>query len=99
MPRRSSSSVLTNLAEYTLPELYDLENPDFEPDGSFYLALAQQCRGAVLDLGCGTGRITIPLARQGMSITGLDVVPEMLAYAQSKAAELPITWVLADVRT
>lgn len=99
MPRRSSSSVLTNLAEYTLPELYDLENPDFEPDGSFYLALAQQCGGAVLDLGCGTGRITIPLARQGVSITGLDVVPEMLAHAQSKAADLPITWILADVRT
>jgi SAM-dependent methyltransferase len=97
--RRSSPISLANLVEYTEPDLYDQENPDFEPDGPFYLSLAHQYPGPVLDLGCGTGRITIPLARQGVPITGLDVMPPMLARAQAKAADLPITWIQADVRT
>jgi SAM-dependent methyltransferase len=99
MTRRSSSTILANLVEYSQPDLYDLENPDFEPDGSFYLALTHQFPGPVLDLGCGTGRITIPLARQGVSITGLDVMPAMIARAQSKTADLPIRWIQADART
>ena len=99
MTRPASPTVLANLVEYSEPDLYDRENPDFEPDGPFYLALAHQCSGPVLDLGCGTGRITIPLARQGVPITGLDVMPPMLARAQSKAADLPITWIQADART
>jgi SAM-dependent methyltransferase len=95
----SSPTILADLVEYAEPDLYDRENPDFEPDGPFYHALSQQYRGPVLDLGCGTGRITIPLARQGVPITGLDVVPAMLARARSKAADLPIAWVQADART
>jgi SAM-dependent methyltransferase len=95
----SSSTLLASLAEYSEPELYDLENPDFAPDGPFYLALARQYGGLVLDLGCGTGRITIPLARQGVPITGLDVMPAMLEHARAKAAGLPITWIEADART
>jgi 2-polyprenyl-3-methyl-5-hydroxy-6-metoxy-1,4-benzoquinol methylase len=88
----------TNLEDYADPILYDLENSDFEPDGPFCLSLAQQLGGRVLELGCGTGRVTIPLARQGIKITGLDIVPEMIACAQRKAGNLPIEWVEADVR-
>jgi len=90
-----------NHAEYRHPELYDLENPDFEPEGLFYLSLAQELGGPVLELGCGTGRRTIPMAQRGIAMVGLDVVPEMLAVAREKAAtagDLPIEWVEADVR-
>jgi len=52
---------LDNLSEYSDPKLYDAENRDFEPDGPFILSLAKQLGGAVLELGCGTGRVTIPL--------------------------------------
>ena len=88
----------TNLVEYQHPELYDLENPDFEPDGLLYLAIAREMGGAILELGCGTGRFTIPLAQQGLEITGLDIAPEMLAAARRKAGALPIQWVEADAR-
>jgi hypothetical protein len=46
-----------NLSEYSDPKLYDAENLDFEPDGSFILSLAKQLSEAVLELGCGTGRM------------------------------------------
>lgn len=89
----------TNLEEYSDPFAYDAENDSFEPDGPFYLTLAQRIGGSVLEVGCGTGRITIPLAQQGIQITGLDIVPQMLERARSKAASLPIRWVEADVRS
>jgi SAM-dependent methyltransferase len=87
-----------NLVEYTDPVLYDLENDKFEPDGPFYLALARRLGGSVLELGCGTGRLTVPLAQQGFDMTGLDVMPKMLARAREKSRGLPIQWVEADVR-
>lgn len=86
-------------AEYRDPVLYDLENPDFEPEGSFYLSIARELCGPILELGCGTGRMTIPLAQNGLELTGLDAVPVMLRRAQQKAGGLPIDWVEADVRS
>jgi SAM-dependent methyltransferase len=95
-----------NLREYAYPHLYDLENAEFAPQGPFYQALAEQTGGPVLELGCGTGRLTIPLARAGLAITGLDIVPAMLERAQQKTGDLstgsgqalPVQWVEADVR-
>jgi SAM-dependent methyltransferase len=46
-------------------------------DGAFYLAQAQAA-SPVLEIGCGTGRVTIPLAAAGVDITGLDVSASML---------------------
>jgi SAM-dependent methyltransferase len=87
-----------DLSEYADPVLYDSENTAFEPDGPFYLDLARQAGGPVLELGCGPGRLTIPLAREGLDITGLDVTAGMLARAQAQAGALPIRWVEADAR-
>lgn len=90
---------LDNLSEYSDPKLYDAENSDFEPDGPFMLSLAKQLGGTVLELGCGTGRVTIPLAKSGVEIVGLDIVPGMVELAKQKSVELPIEWIVADVRT
>ncbi|MGI9120650.1 MAG: class I SAM-dependent methyltransferase, partial [Acidimicrobiales bacterium] len=40
---------------------------------------------SVLDAGCGTGRVTIELARRGIAVVGVDVDAEMLATARAKA--------------
>jgi SAM-dependent methyltransferase len=87
-----------NLVEYADPQIYDLENHEFEPDGPFLLEIAKRASGSVLELGCGTGRLTIPPAQNGVDITGLDVVPGMLEYAKQKAGALPIQWIRADAR-
>lgn len=47
----------------------------------------------VLDLGCGTGRHTLSLARKGAIVTALDQSPEMMAIARQKAGNLPVTWI------
>lgn len=87
-----------NQSEYDDPLLYDLENSDFAPEGPFYLDLARRVGGPALELGCGTGRFTIPLARAGVAITGLDAARPMLEHARRKAGDLPVTWVEADAR-
>jgi SAM-dependent methyltransferase len=69
-------------------------------DIPFYLSHAATACGAVLEIGCGTGRVTIPLAAAGVEITGLDVSASMLEEAKCKAPEQGITvrWVEADAR-
>lgn len=88
-----------NLEEYADPALYDLENKDFEPDGLFLLNLAKELQGPVLEIGCGTGRVTIPLAQNGLDITGIEIVPGMLERAKLKAQGLPVVWISADARS
>ena len=87
-----------NLSDYVDPVLYDLENGRHEPSEKFYLSLAQRFGDPVLELGCGTGRFTIPIAQSGLKITGVDIVPQMLEKGKEKADALLITWVEADGR-
>ena len=47
-------------------------------DIAFYVAQAKAARGPILELGCGTGRILLPIARAGCTITGIDSSPAML---------------------
>ena len=54
----------------------------------------------ILELCCGTGRLTIPIAKDGYSICGVDYTPSMLEQAKMKAieAELVIDFIEADIR-
>lgn len=61
--------------------------------------LAQETDGPVLEIACDTGRVTIPIVRQGFPVTGRDIVPGMLERARRKSAGLPIRWVEGDART
>ncbi len=65
---------------------YDAFNVPYQDDMKFYLAEAKKARGPVLELACGTGRLTIPLAAAGVDVTGLDLAGPMLARARAKAA-------------
>ena len=58
-------------------------------DRDFYLDLASEYGGPILELGCGTGRITLPFARQGLNVTGVDASGSMLAVLRAKLAKEP----------
>lgn len=66
----------------------------------WYHRLALDTGGPVLELGCGTGRVTLPLARAGLEMVGLDNSPAMLETAQARAdaENLPARFVLGDFR-
>jgi ubiquinone/menaquinone biosynthesis C-methylase UbiE len=48
------------------------------PDAEFYRSLAIETGGPVLELGCGTGRVLLPIAREELACTGLDLAPDLL---------------------
>jgi SAM-dependent methyltransferase len=67
-------------------EAYDVIFDFFRVDLPFWLGFAD--RGPVLDLGCGTGRVTIPLLQAGLEVDGLDLWEPMLARLRAKAEAL-----------
>jgi SAM-dependent methyltransferase len=75
---------------YADAALYDYEYRRRRADVTFYRELARR-RGAgrILELGAGTGRVTIPLARDGRSVVALDQSPAMLARLRARIAQLP----------
>jgi SAM-dependent methyltransferase len=79
---------------------YDAMNRDIVADIPFYLEEAKRTAGPVLELACGTGRLTIPIAQSGISIEGVDRSPSMLAHLRTKAelAGVRIPFTEADVR-
>lgn len=70
---------------YEYPELYDALLP-VGAHLQFYLDLARQNPGGVLELACGTGQLAVPIAAADLPIIGLDRSPAMLAAAKSRAA-------------
>jgi SAM-dependent methyltransferase len=71
---------------YDRPDLYDLVAPRDPALEGFYVEAALTREGPVLDLACGSGRLSIPLARAGKEVVGGDASPEMLEHARRAAA-------------
>lgn len=78
-------------------EVYDARfahgDPLLEGDTDFYLEYAKRYGrgggGPVLELGCGTGRITWALAKMGCDVVGLDLSPLMVSQAKDKMLTMP----------
>ena len=69
--------------------LYDHYATGVEGDVQFYVAEARTAAGPVLELGCGTGRILLPIAEAGGEVIGLDLSPSMLGILHGKLAKRP----------
>ena len=71
-------------------QLYDQVIPYRDrPDVQFFVNAAIESGGPVLEVGCGTGRILIPTARAGITITGLDLSDHMLDVCRADLKEEP----------
>jgi SAM-dependent methyltransferase len=75
---------------------HDVECGSYGADLELWEQLADRAGGPVLELGCGTGRVALHLARRGHAVVGLDLDPELLAVLVSRAAGLPIEALAAD---
>jgi SAM-dependent methyltransferase len=68
--------------------LYDWEYRRRRSDVAFYRMLAAERGGPILDLGCGTGRLAVPLARDGHRVLGIDLSSAMLGRAAERLRRL-----------
>jgi SAM-dependent methyltransferase len=85
---------------YHRPDLYDLMAPHDPVLERFYVEMACERGGRVLDLACGSGRLTVPLARTGLQVTGGDLSTQMLQHArrQGRSEAVDLDLVELDMR-
>lgn len=84
--KTADSSWHGNVPDY--PELYDLLHNEPKAEVSFYQRMSEGC-DSVLECGVGSGRLAIPLAREGKVVYGIDNSPEMLAAFKRKLETEP----------
>ncbi len=85
--------------DYLAPAKYDKYYDAYATLPERFLAdLAS--RGRVLELACGTGRIAIPMAENGLEVTGIDYSEPMVSLARSKAEDrqVRVDWIRDDIR-
>ena len=75
-------------------EIYDLQSHAItggtpNADVEFFLRLAQEVGGPVLEIGCGTGRVSTRMAEAGFEVVGIDRSVGMLRQAEARRATLP----------
>ncbi len=75
---------------------HDIECGAYDADLPLWRELARDAAGPVLDVGAGTGRVALDLARVGHHVTALDRDPALLAALAERAAGLPVDTLVAD---
>jgi SAM-dependent methyltransferase len=75
-------------------ELYDIMCPGLDDLIDFYVDLAREAKGPVLEIACGTGRVLLPMLLAGVDADGLDLFQPMLDTARRKADALGLSPVL-----
>ena len=86
----------TNYTEFSDPRLvalYDTLNP-FGDDSEFFCKQAEKLSAkTIIDLGCGTGLLTVELAKRGHQMTGIEPSEAMLAVARAKPYADKVKWI------
>ncbi len=68
----------------SIAPFYDIEHAHFDEDLDMYRNFAELCGGKILELACGSGRLLLPLAHEGYTLTGVDTSAGMLALARQE---------------
>ncbi len=88
---------------YDDAEFYDLLNDGYRDDLAFYRGVADDHGGPVLELGAGSGRVSVALARAGVTVVAVEPAAAMRARGEARAAaaglDARITWHDGDMRT
>jgi SAM-dependent methyltransferase len=77
---------------------HDVECGSYVTDLPLWRDLAEQHGSPVLDVGAGTGRVSLDLAKAGHEVVAVDVDAELLAALRERAGDLPVTTHVADAR-
>jgi SAM-dependent methyltransferase len=77
---------------------HDVECGSYSADLALWEELARRTGDPVLELGCGTGRVSLHLARRGHRVVGLDRDPELIAELSRRCGELSVEPLAADAR-
>jgi SAM-dependent methyltransferase len=90
-------------AEELYAQFYDARVPDWPGEVDFYQELVAHSplikTNGLLEVACGTGRIALRLAKNGVNIIGLDLSSELLEVARKKSPGIPnIHWLKGDMR-
>lgn len=89
---------MDNLEEYDSHEVYDAEYGNFGREGEFFLNLSSMAKIGIVDLACGTGRLTIPIATaRNLPVFGVDLSEPMIIRAREKTQNANINWICEDV--
>jgi ubiquinone/menaquinone biosynthesis C-methylase UbiE len=85
MPKRYSENA--RMSQYEpFAEIYDEWSEHMTEDVAFYVGLAREADGPIVELAVGNGRVAIPVAREtGRKVIGIDLSPAMLAQARERA--------------
>lgn len=75
----NSQTTYTRFARF-----YDAYVGEYARDLPLYLASASKAQGPILEIGCGSGRVLLPLLQAGHPVTGVDISGEMLRLADEK---------------
>lgn len=71
-----------------IAEYYDLDESEYQDDDmNFYIDYAKKCKGSILELGCGTGRVSLKLASLDYNVTALDLSEEMIHIIERKRSQ------------
>jgi SAM-dependent methyltransferase len=77
---------------------HDVECGSYGADLPLWEEHAAAAGGPVLELGCGTGRVALHLARRGHSVVAVDVEPELIAALAERGSDLPLRAIAGDAR-
>ena len=83
-----------------IPALYEAHHASYKLDIVYWKEIITHYPGPALELGCGTGRVSLELADGVQQYTGIDIDPGMLLYLKSKiekSSRIPINLVQADM--
>lgn len=87
----SSSQSQDDIVRFYDPTLYDLKVGVAPRRDIYYLEEARRVAGPILELGCGTGDVLLPIAKLGIEIVGIDLSMQMISHLSAKLRSLDVS--------